>query len=463
MRYGLSVLMLFAATATQAEELTLTLDQAVDFAVAHHPAVAADAASEAARLAQVAVGRSTYLPSVDLSLQLNGGTGNVLRGGLYPMPEIPQMSGPPTGRSFIDASLGVLVGVGARWDALGLVQKMAQVDAALADAGEAHAALEARRLAVAFGAADQYLDVIARGETVRAARATVDRTRVFDTIVEALTKQELRPGADASRAQAELALAATQLIRAEQAEAVSRTELARALGAAGTRVGVVVGNLLTATAGAPDTKVKHPLVMEAEATEAAARARKRAVELAYLPRLDLLATIWARGSGLTSGSLPPSPGDGVVPDTPNWLAGLVLSWPAVEMVTVRARSRVAAAQVMVTDAHRREVLQAVQTQVDSAKEILIAARKEAANTPVALNAARAAEAQATARYRAGLATVVEVAEAQRLLAQAEIDDAVARLNVRRGELLLSRAIGDLGPFLDTVRGPAGSAQPTGRR
>jgi outer membrane protein len=48
--------------------------------------------------------------------------------------------------------------------------------------------------------------------------------------------------------------------------------------------------------------------------------------------------------------------------------------------------------------------------------------------------------------------VVEVAEAQRLLAQAEIQDAVARLNVRRAELLLARAVGDLGPFLASVRG-----------
>ncbi|MCA1665210.1 MAG: TolC family protein, partial [Myxococcales bacterium] len=185
--------------------------------------------------------------------------------------------------------------------------------------------------------------------------------------------------------------------------------------------------------------------------ERAARAKKRAVELTYLPRLDLFASLWTRGSGLTSGTLPPSPGDGLVPDTPNWLTGLVLSWPALELVTVRARARVEAAQIKVADARKREVIQAVQTQIDEARQILDAARKEAANTPIALNAARAAESQAGARYRAGLATVVEVAEAQRLLAQAEIEDAVARLGIRRAELLLARSIGDLGPFLDGVR------------
>jgi outer membrane protein TolC len=141
-----------------------------------------------------------------------------------------------------------------------------------------------------------------------------------------------------------------------------------------------------------------------------------------------------------------------VPDTPNWAAGLVLSWPALDLVTVRARSRVQAAQVEVAQARRREIEQAVQSQIDSARAVLDAARRVAQNTPIALQAARAAEAQATARYRAGLATIDLVAEAQRILAQAEIDDAVARLNVRRAELLLSRAIGDLSPFVNQLCG-----------
>ena len=430
----------------------LTLDQAVDFAVAHHPALQAEASVEEVRRAQVSVARAGYLPSVDLFLQINAGTGNVLRGGYYPMRGITPVSGPPTARSIDNASLGTLLGVGASWDAIGLVQKMALVDAALADDAQARATLDSRRLIIAFAAADQFLDFLARVETVRSARAAVERSRVFDTIVEALAKQELRPGADASRAQAELALAATQLIRAEQAEAVSRTELARTLGIAGTRIEVAPGNLLAPAPTPAEIKVRHPLVVEAEAVERAARARKHAVELAYLPRLDLFASLSGRGSGLTSPTLPASPGDGIVPDTPNWLTGLALSWPAVELVTVRARTRVEAANVKVADARKREVMQAVQTQIDAAHQIVDGARKEAANTPIALNAARAAEAQASARYRAGLATVVEVAEAQRLLAQAEIDDAVARLNIRRAELLLARAIGDLGPFLDSVRG-----------
>jgi outer membrane protein len=74
----------------------------------------------------------------------------------------------------------------------------------------------------------------------------------------------------------------------------------------------------------------------------------------------------------------------------------------------------------------------------------------AANTPVQVKAALAATQQATARYQAGLGTIDQVAEAQRLLTQAEIDDALARLGVWRGLLGVAAAAGDIQPFLAEV-------------
>src|SRR5207244_670963 len=143
-----------------------------------------------------------------------------------------------------------------------------------------------------------------------------------------------------------LALASTQLIRAEQAEAVSRAELARALGAAGRPVQVVPGRLLELPpVSTTAAVVKSPEIAEADAAVRASEARKRAVDLQYLPRLDLVGSLWVRGSGLTSGTVAASPGAGIVPDTPNWIAGVVLTWPALELVAVHARARVEAAQV----------------------------------------------------------------------------------------------------------------------
>ena len=79
------------------------------------------------------------------------------------------------------------------------------------------------------------------------------------------------------------------------------------------------------------------------------------------------------------------------------------------------------------------------------------ARRVAENTPIQLDAAKATEAQVRARYQAGLATVVDVADAHRLLSQAEIEDSLARLRVWRALLALAASRGDLGPFLQEVR------------
>jgi outer membrane protein TolC len=66
---------------------------------------------------------------------------------------------------------------------------------------------------------------------------------------------------------------------------------------------------------------------------------------------------------------------------------------------------------------------------------------------VVVSSATTASQQANARYQAGLGTIVEVADAQRLLTQAEIDDALARLGVWRAMLAVAAAAGDIQPFL----------------
>ena len=76
------------------------------------------------------------------------------------------------------------------------------------------------------------------------------------------------------------------------------------------------------------------------------------------------------------------------------------------------------------------------------------AKAVAENTPTQVKAAQAALDQATARYKAGLTAIDDLAEAQKLLVQAQMDDAIARLNVWRAFMRMQFIRGDLQPFLD---------------
>jgi outer membrane protein TolC len=79
----------------------------------------------------------------------------------------------------------------------------------------------------------------------------------------------------------------------------------------------------------------------------------------------------------------------------------------------------------------------------------------AGQIPAQLSAARQADAQARARYEAGLTGILEVADAQRLLAQAESEEALASLAVWRARLALAAATGDLAPFITEAANPTG--------
>jgi hypothetical protein len=102
-------------------------------------------------------------------------------------------------------------------------------------------------------------------------------------------------------------------------------------------------------------------------------------------------------------------------------------------------------------ARYEESVLAVTAQQRTADAMVDAARAIAQNTPIQLAAAQQSEAQARARYDAGLAGIVEVAEAQNLLAGAEYLNGVARVDVWRSLLTRAVAQGDLTPFIEMLR------------
>ena len=94
------------------------------------------------------------------------------------------------------------------------------------------------KLDVAATAADAYLAVIASDQAVLAVQANVERMEIFSKAVHVLVDNQLRPGADASRIDAELAVARNNVIQAEQTAALAHTTLAEAIGQAGTTVNI---------------------------------------------------------------------------------------------------------------------------------------------------------------------------------------------------------------------------------
>lgn len=428
----------------------ITLQQAVQYATDNYPAIRASLARVSAQESGVDLARTAYLPRLDSSFQINRATRNNVAGLLLPATTIPGISGPVSDGSSSSTIWGSAGGLLLSWEALDFGLRGASVDVARTQVTRANAGVELTRLDVGVKTADAFLRLAAAQETVRAAQANVERQQIFANSVAALVRNQLRPGADDSRSQAELAFARIQLIQAEQAEQIARATLAQWLGVSSADLQIASAPLLAALPAAPAVAPAvgtHPLAESQMAAVESARAIEDVVGHSYVPRIYLQTAYSLRGTGASASGVHLGGSRGLDFGTPNWVLGVTATFPLFDWFSIRERTRIEAQNARAELATYDRVVQELSTQAEHARAEMDGARRVAANTPIQLSAARVLEQQSRARYDAGLAPITDVAESQRLLLQAEVGDAVARLGVWRAVLADAAATGDISPFL----------------
>jgi outer membrane protein TolC len=434
----------------------LTLEQAIQYATEHYPSVRVALEQVNGSAAGVDVARSAYLPRLDSIWQSNRGTANNVFGQVLPQSVIPALTGPVLTSTSSESVWGSAAGALFSWEPFDFGLRHASVASAEATLAQARAGETLTRLDVQAAVATAFLSVVAAQRAVVAAQADLERRNVLLRSVQTLVDNQLRPGADQSRVEAERAAAQTRLIQAQQTVAVAQVTLNRVLGATG-GITIAADSLVARLPAADVTAAPaaaHPLAQVRQASRDQTRALQAVIARTDLPRVFIQSSVFARGSGATANGVFDRGLDGLGLQRANWAAGVEIVFPnAFDFSSLRARKAAAAAAERASTALYDEALLAVGGQQQAAAAILHAARAIAANTPIQLAAAQQSEMQARARYDAGLAAIVDVADAQSLLAQAEVQDQLARVDVWRALLTVAAAHGDLTSFLAILRQP----------
>lgn len=428
----------------------LTMPQAVESALRNYPSIRVSQEQMNAAAAGIRLAQTAYLPRVDGLAQLNRATRNTFYGLLLPQGIIPGVDGIRANNlgSVWDSGVGLLV----TWQPFDFGLRRSNEDTATAAQAHAQAAVARTRYDVSVATADAFLTVVAAEQTAQAARAAVDSWQILLRSIHALVGAELRPGADESRVQAESAMAQTQLAQAEQAIQMARSNVAKFVGMDPAQVNLNAGSLIDRLppdkpAPALDTRV-HPIALEQNAAITQEQSRLKSLQRTYYPQFVLQGVAAARGTGLEVDGARLGGFNGLAPTVQNYGLGLTVTFPVMDRFAIREQETAQAANIRASQAQYQLIAANLQAQFNAALATLAGARQVAANTPVEVSAAGTALDQATARYKSGLAPIDDVAQAQRLLVQARIDDALARLNVWRALLELETARGDIRPFLD---------------
>jgi outer membrane protein TolC len=434
----------------------LTLEEALNFALEHYPAVRASLEQAAAARAGIPLARTQYLPYLSGVYQDGRATQNQVAGIWLPTSITPTVEGPigasSSGRSYWNNQTALLFS----WEPIDFGLRAAAVGGAKSAADKSTADVAVTKLQVATAVGNYFLSALASRQAVVAAQANVERWQVFVKSIHTLVDNALRPGADASRADAQLALAKTQLYQAQAGEQAALATLAALMGMAGGEAQLEAGNLLQlppVDALPRLAPADNPLARDQMAAVRQVEAQEKVLNRTDYPRIFLGAEALGRGSEIPNNGSIAGNWDGLAPGRGNWVTGLTITFPNVfDFKALSAEKQIVKANERAQRALYDRTIQDVTGRLQSALAELKSAQLIAQQTPVELAAARASESQSRARYAASLATLVEVADAESLLARAEMDDAVARLNVWHSLFNVASAQGDLQPFLNVLRG-----------
>jgi outer membrane protein len=445
------------ATATPVATSDLTITQVVRDAQQNYPAIHVSEQELNAAVANITLAKTSYLPRLDGIVEINRATRNNVFGTLLPQSTLPSMSGPVIGTNNSGSVWGSAAGLLINWQPFDFGLRHARVESAAAARDRANAFVQRSQLEIASAAADAFLTVLAAGQAQNAAQVAVDNWETLRKSIHALTSAELRPGADESRIEAEKAEANTQLALAIEAVEMGQATLSKFLSKPDdiTKPLNSIHLLGEVPLGVEDDGVFHPentpAMSEQHAAVSQSASELRATDRSWVPQFNLEAAGYGRGTGAETNGQRLRGANGLAPTVGNYALGVNVTFGFLDFASIHAREASQAATLKAERSRETLVGRQLQEQYALARAALRAMRSIAKNTPIQAAAAHTALAQATARYKAGLSSIDDVAQAQRLVVQAEMDDSIARLNVWRAFLQLQSVRGDLQPFLEAAQ------------
>jgi outer membrane protein len=427
----------------------MSLDEALAYARAHQPTVLAGIARVAAAKEAANIPRAQWQPLIGVNAQILGATANnttasYVSPSYMDIPRIGATRAVSTGSWQPYAS--TFVGAGVLQEAFDFGRIAAQTAAADALIDVQKQTSANALLDVTYTVEEAYFATYAAKAVLKASDDAYTRAKAHRDLAKSGVDSGMRSPIELTRAEADLARFDAGRIKARGGVEAARAVYAASVGVTDAALDVAGTppaplDLPALNAAIAQAAARDPRILAALAQLRAQEEQTRAIRATTRPDLSLTGTISGRAGGALPSSGVAANQDGWLPNVPNWDVGLVLSWPLFDpIVHARAEASHAAEEV-----RTEELNQARFEEVAAIRGAFVAAgvaRSELPALQQSLDAARSNWAQADARFRAGLGTAVELADAEALLADAEINLALGVFEVARTRAVFGRRVAE---------------------
>lgn len=427
----------------------LSLEQALALAERHHTRLAAARHRVTAARGAIDVARAANRPSVLAAAEVVGATANNTTATQFGVAglDLPRVGATPVQSPEWAPHATTFVAASLRQRLFDSGRVAAETARLRAEAAASGFDAEAAKLDVRLAVREAFYAVLAAKAVYEAAREAESRARAYLDYARAAVAQGLRASSDLLRAESEAAIYTAGRVRANAGVRLAQTVLANAIQSGEVRVDA---REASGTAGAqasllavpaePSVTGAHPLTRAARARWEAQRAATRAAAREGLPELYASASVSGRAGGAEPSSGDSHRFDGWLPTVPNYGVGVILRVPVLDP-TSRARER---ASRLAETARRSELRHVTREQLSELREArlrLLSIEESLPALRASAEAARGMLRDIEARYRAGLTTSLELADAEARRVEAEIGVSIAEFEARRAEARLLRAMG----------------------
>jgi outer membrane protein len=427
----------------------MTLEEALEWARAHQPAIRAARARIQAAKADASATRAQWRPYAVGAAEVFGGTSNNSTASYLSLsgldiPRIGSTKIPAGDLTNMYATTFVAVSVNQELFDFGRIAAQAVVDDFSTEAESQR--MDDVRLQIDLNVEEAFFAVKAAHAVLKASEEAYVRAQAHRDEAQAAVSGGLRAPIELTRAEADLARFDVGRVRSQGGLQSAESAFAAA---------VAFPELVLDSKGDPPPLPKLPSLQSAiararernpelQATIAQLRAQAAlttAIGALLRPNLSLSASFSGRegGSPATNGAI--NRFHGWVPETVNWDLGLVLRWPFYDGVVLARqdasaqREQVHAAEIEVVQERQDASIQQAWVSVTVAERTIPALERS-------VDAARANYAQASTGFKAGLGTSVHVADAAAVQTDAEIQLAIGQFDLARARAVMARLIAE---------------------
>jgi outer membrane protein len=395
------------------------------------------------------ISKSTIIPSLDASYQVNYATYNNITGMAWPQYMVP-ISGPPSASNNMNGVFGSATSLLLNWQPITFGQRDAQADYSLAGLNYAKADAANEIFRHKIKVINAYLDVLMASELVKVYEENLKRTETNFSAVRTLVLTGIKPGVDSSLLKSETSRAKVELLNIRKAKAQSLIDLSLLLASDSIQAfsDTSYFNRLPSGVITPDI-IQNPLVNLYTNSIELSKARKKVLTKTTMPTLGVWGSTYARGSGIKYNGTVKST-DGLAFQRYNYGLGVQLSVPILQFARLKPQLQQQDIIIKSNEEKLNEISLQLRKQNEIADITFTNALAVARETPLYYESAAFSYRALFSRYQSGLANFSDLMQVQYALIKAATENKTAYMGIWKALLYKAAVSGNLNLFLNQV-------------